>query len=69
MTCKHEKAFTKHYVGSDDTYEYCPQCKETWGGEETPQKKSLIEAVAEADISEADELEIMRFNQATGRYE
>lgn len=45
--CKHPKAQTKRYVGSTETYCYCPDCMETWGGEETPAKKALIAAAAE----------------------
>jgi hypothetical protein len=44
--CKHPKAQTKKYVGSQETYCYCPDCMETWGGEETPAKKALIAAAA-----------------------
>lgn len=47
--CTHPRAVTKTYVGSTDTYEYCPDCMETWGGEETPQKKALIAAAARYD--------------------
>ena len=48
-TCSHPHPVTKKYVGSTETYQYCPVCFETWGGEETPAKKKLIAAAALAD--------------------
>lgn len=47
--CKHENTVTKPYVGSTETYQFCPDCWETFGGEETPAKKQLI---ADADAAE-----------------
>ncbi len=47
--CSHPHAVVKRYVGSSDTYSYCPDCFSTWGGEETPEKKALIAAAALAD--------------------
>lgn len=47
--CTHPKAQVKRYVGSTDTYNYCPDCMHTWGGEETPAKKALLRAAAMAD--------------------
>lgn len=55
--CKHEKAGVKRYVGSTDTYNFCPSCFHTWGGEETSAKKALIAAAAGAPVSEADEVD------------
>ena len=52
MPCAHPKAITKTYVGSTDTYEFCPDCYETFGGEETPAKKALIRAAAMAEERE-----------------
>ncbi len=57
MSCAHPRAVVKKYVGSTDTYNYCPDCLETWGGEETPAKKALIRAAARADVTEQDEVE------------
>lgn len=53
--CEHLKAVTKRYVGSAETYEYCPECGATWGGEETPAKRALIAGAVLAAISEEDE--------------
>jgi len=47
--CIHENAVVKKYVGWTDTYIYCPDCLETWGGEETPRNKAVVTAAAEAD--------------------
>lgn len=47
--CSHPHAITKKYVGTSDEYQYCPDCWETFGGEETPAKKALIRAAAMAD--------------------
>lgn len=47
--CLHPNARTKKYVGSTETYQYCPDCFETFGGEETPAKKELLRAAATAD--------------------
>lgn len=47
--CKHPNATIKKYVGSQDTYNYCPDCFATWGGEETQAKKDLIRDAAEYD--------------------
>jgi len=44
--CQHPKAQEKKYVGSQETYHYCPDCMETWGGEEGPRKRALIAAAA-----------------------
>lgn len=55
--CAHERAVTKRYVGSKQTYQYCPDCMETFGGEETPEKKRLIAAAARANVTEQDEVE------------
>lgn len=49
MSCQHPKAQKKRYVGSTETYMYCPCCMTTWGGEEGPQKRALIAAAARAD--------------------
>lgn len=57
MSCTHPKAVVKTYVGTTETYHYCPSCFETWGGEETPAKKALIRAASEANVSELDEVE------------
>lgn len=45
--CSHPNAQEKKYVGSTETYFSCPDCFETWGGEETPAKKALIAAAAQ----------------------
>lgn len=57
--CGSPKAVIKTYVGSTETYNYCPEmtCLHTWGGEETPAKKALIAAACQADISEQNEVE------------
>jgi len=47
--CQHPKAQTKRYVGTQETYHYCPTCLSTWGGEEGPRKRSLIAAAARAE--------------------
>jgi hypothetical protein len=39
--CDHRNAVTKQYVGGQGSYQFCPDCWETFGGEETPQKKAL----------------------------
>jgi hypothetical protein len=57
MACKHENAVTKRYVGSEETYQYCPDCWETFGGQETPAKKQLIADAAEAQELYGPELE------------
>lgn len=49
VTCTHPNAVTKKYVGSTETYKFCGDCYETFGGEETPAKKALIRAAAMAD--------------------
>ena len=49
-SCQHPKAVTKRYVGSTETYQYCPDCMTTFGGEETPAKKALIAAACHADV-------------------
>jgi hypothetical protein len=51
------RAVVKRYVGSTETYDYCPDCLETWGGEETPAKKALIQAACDANVTEQDEVE------------
>lgn len=61
-SCQHPRAVVKRYVGEPEgapnsTYNYCPDCMETWGGEETPAKKALIRAAARADVTEQDEVE------------
>lgn len=55
--CAKTQAVVKTYVGSTDTYNYCPNCLHTWGGEETSAKKALIRAAARADVTEQDEAE------------
>jgi hypothetical protein len=55
MSCAHPRAVTKRYLGSPETYEYCPDCLHTWGGEETPAKKALIDAACRAGVGELDE--------------
>lgn len=57
MPCTHLRAVTKRYIGSEQTYRYCPDCLQTWGGEETAAKRALIRAAAEADVTEQDEVE------------
>lgn len=57
MSCKHPKAVVKTYVGTIEAYNYCPDCFETWGGEETSAKKALMHEAAEADVTELDEVE------------
>lgn len=47
--CRHPKAQKKRYVGTTETYWYCPDCMTTWGGEEGPAKRALIAAAAQAD--------------------
>lgn len=54
--CKHEAAVTKTYVGSAETYKFCPDCWHTFGGEETAAKKALIAAAAEAEEAFGNEL-------------
>jgi len=49
--CLHPKAQTKKYVGSTETYHYCPDCMTTWGGEEGPRKVALIAAAARYEES------------------
>jgi hypothetical protein len=55
--CKHENARTKRYVGSDQTYQFCPDCWETFGGEESPAKKKLIAEAAKAQELFGSEVE------------
>jgi hypothetical protein len=55
MSCAHQNAVIKRYVGSTETYHYCPDCLETWGGEETVAKKALLADAARADVTELDE--------------
>jgi hypothetical protein len=57
MSCEHPKAVTKRYVGSTKSYQYCPDCLSTWGGEETAAKKTLLNDAARADVTELDEPE------------
>jgi len=57
MKCTHRRRHEKSYVGSLETYFYCPDCLETWGGEETPAKKALIASAARAQVTEQDEVE------------
>ena len=45
--CQHPKVQTKRYVGTLETYHYCPGCMTTWGGEEGPRKVALIAAAAQ----------------------
>jgi hypothetical protein len=47
--CPHAHAKEKRYVGSTETYWYCPTCMTTWGGEEGPRKRALIAGAARAD--------------------
>lgn len=47
--CSHPNAVAKKYVGTNESYMFCPDCLETFGGEETPAKRALIEAAAIAD--------------------
>ena len=54
--CKHKNAVTKTYVGSTETYQFCPDCGETFGGEETPAKKQLIADAAAAEEAFGSEL-------------
>lgn len=61
MKCTHQNAVTKKYVGSSDTYQFCPDCWETFGGEETPQKKKLIE-----DAARAEELSLVKEHETSG---
>lgn len=49
--CRHPRAETRKYVGSEKTYKFCPGCWETFGGEETPAKKALVAAAARYDES------------------
>jgi hypothetical protein len=56
-TCAHAAAVTKKYVGSSETYRYCPACMTTFGGEETPAKKKLIADAAAAGVTEQDEVD------------
>ena len=49
MSCTHQNTITKKYLGSSDTYEFCLDCLEAFGGEETPTKKALIRCSAQAD--------------------
>jgi hypothetical protein len=51
MACKHERALTKRYLGSEETYQFCPDCWETFGGEEGPAKQRML-----ADAAQAEEL-------------
>jgi hypothetical protein len=55
--CGSLKATVKKYVGSTDTYNYCPACMHTWGGEETPAKKALLRDACRAEVTEQDEVE------------
>jgi hypothetical protein len=48
-TCSHPAPVTKTYIGSTTTYQYCPDCLGTFGGEETPAKKALIRIAAIAE--------------------
>lgn len=47
--CTHPNAITKQYVGGQGEYKFCPDCWETFGGEETPAKQALIRAAAKAE--------------------
>lgn len=53
--CDCKRAYTKRYVGSTDTYQFCPDCFRLSGGEETPEKRALINDAAYAEVTEADE--------------
>jgi hypothetical protein len=44
--CDHGNAVEKRYVGSTDSYRYCPDCWATWGGEETQTKRALLSDAA-----------------------
>jgi hypothetical protein len=56
--CKHERVQHKTYVGSNDHYCFCPDCFETFGGEETSFKKKLIaDAAIAVETYESDDLE------------
>ena len=54
-TCSHPNTKTKRYVGSEETYKHCPSCLNTWDGEETAQKKALIQAACDGDSGESNE--------------
>lgn len=69
--CMHPNAQTRVYVGEVEdlnyrgqpisigrakTYEYCPDCFATWGGEEGAAKQALMSAAAAANVSEEDEV-------------
>lgn len=57
MSCTHKNAVVKRYVGSTETYNYCPDCWETFGGEETKAKKALLAAAVASDPGEQGEVE------------
>ena len=40
--CFHPNMIIKKYVGSFDVYRFCPDCWETWDGEESYEKKRII---------------------------
>ena len=56
MACEHVK-IRKRYVGSAESYEYCPTCIEISGGEETVAKRAMVDAACAADVTERDEVD------------
>lgn len=56
VPCDHAVSVEKKYVGGG-TYRYCSTCMATFGGEETPAKKALVDAAARAGVTEQDEVE------------
>lgn len=51
------QAHRKSYLGNQGHYFYCPKCKTTFGGEETPAKKALLAAAITQDPGEQGEVE------------
>jgi hypothetical protein len=56
VACEHAK-IRKRYVGSTESYEYCPTCTEVSGGEESAKKRVLVDAACAADVTERDEVD------------
>jgi hypothetical protein len=49
--CKRRSEVRK-YVGTNDKYNFCPFCFSTFNGEESKEKKALIEDAAKGDVGE-----------------
>jgi uncharacterized Zn ribbon protein len=57
MSCTHKNLKTKKYVGSEETYTYCPDCWDQWEPNQ-PGKQALLERAIETDPGEIGEGEL-----------